>query len=38
MFRNRVTDFVDRLAGFIIDAMAMTLYKPTSKNRFLGNL
>ena len=25
MFSNRVTDFVDRLAGFIIDVMAMTL-------------
>ena len=25
MFSNRVTDFTDRLAGFIIDVMAMTL-------------
>ena len=25
MFSNRVTDFTDRFAGFIIDVMAMTL-------------
>ena len=25
MFIDRVTDFIDRLAGFIIDVMAMTL-------------